>query len=175
MGSLVYSPLSGGWLTGRWRKGTPGTPTSAARPGARFDMSTPPNERKLDVVEELAQLAEKSGLTMIELALAWAINHPAVTSVIIGPRAMEQLESQLPAVHVTLSTEILDRIDELVAPGVTLIADDNSHGAAELTPQARRLGVFRRPPDETRGAVAAALDAGYRRDLRGNAYADVPR
>ena len=70
--------------------------------------------------------------------LAWAINHPGVTSAIIGPRTMEQLESQLPSVHVTLDTEILDRIDELVAPGVTLNADDNSYGAAELTPQARR-------------------------------------
>ncbi len=138
MGTLVYSPLSGGWLTGRWRKGAPGTPASAARPGARFDMSTPANQRKLDVVEELALLAEKSGLTMIELALAWAINHPGVTSAIIGPRTMEQLESQLPSVHVTLDTEILDRVDELVAPGVTLNPDDNSYGAAELTPQARR-------------------------------------
>jgi len=138
MGTLVYSPLSGGWLTGRWRKGAPGTPTSAARPSARFDMSTPANQRKLDVVEELALLAGRSGMTMIELALAWAMNHPGVTSAIIGPRTMEQLESQLPSVYVTLDTEILDRIDELVAPGVTLNADDNSYGAAELTPQARR-------------------------------------
>ena len=101
-------------------------------------MSTPANQRKLDVVEELAQLAEKSGMTMIELALAWAINHPGVTSAIIGPRTMEQLESQLPSLQVTLDTEILDRVDELVAPGVTLNADDNSYGEAELTPQARR-------------------------------------
>jgi aryl-alcohol dehydrogenase-like predicted oxidoreductase len=138
MGTLVYSPLAGGWLTGRWRKGAPGAPTSAARPGARFDMSTPANQRKLDVVEELVLLAERSGMTMIELALAWAINHPGVTSAIIGPRTMEQLESQLPSVRVTLDTEILDRVDELVAPGVTLNADDNSYGEAELTPQARR-------------------------------------
>jgi aryl-alcohol dehydrogenase-like predicted oxidoreductase len=138
MGTLVYSPLSGGWLTGRWRKGAPGTPTSAARPGARFDMSTPANQRKLDVVEQLALLAEQSGMTIIELALAWAINHPGVTSAIIGPRTMEQLESQLPSVAVILATEILDRVDELVAPGTTLNADDNSYGEAELTPQARR-------------------------------------
>src|SRR6185437_6819745 len=111
MGTLVYSPLSGGWLTGRWRKGAPGTPTSAARPSARFDMSTPANQRKLDVVEELALLAEKAGLTLIELALAWAINHPGVTSAIIGPRTMEQLDSQLPVVDIRLSTEVLDRID----------------------------------------------------------------
>jgi len=88
-GTLVYSPLSGGWLTGRWRKDAPGTPTSAARPSARFDMSTEANQRKLGVVEELALLAERSGMTMIELALAWAINHPGVTSAIIGPRTME--------------------------------------------------------------------------------------
>ena len=71
-------------------------------------------------------------------ALAWAIDHPGGTSAIIGPRTMEQLESQLPAADVTLNTEILDRIDELVAPGVTLNADDNSYGAVELTPQVRR-------------------------------------
>ncbi len=138
MGTLVYSPLSGGWLTGRWRKDAPGTPASAARPSARFDMRTPANQLKLDVVEELALLAEQSGLTLIELALAWAINHPGVTSAIIGPRTMEQLESQLPAAGVTLSAEVLDRIDEFVAPGVTLNSDDNSYGAAELAPAARR-------------------------------------
>jgi hypothetical protein len=101
-------------------------------------LSTPANQRKLDVVEGLALLAEQSGMTMIDLALAWAINHPGVTSAIIGPRTMEQLDSQLPSAEVALNTEILDRIDELVAPGVTLNADDNSYGAAELTPEARR-------------------------------------
>ncbi|HET9117822.1 MAG TPA: aldo/keto reductase [Pseudonocardiaceae bacterium] len=101
-------------------------------------MSMPANQRKLDVVEELALLAEKAGLTLIELALAWAINHPGVTCAIIGPRTMDQLESQLPGADVTLGTEVLDRIDELVPPGVTLNTDDNSYGAAELTPPARR-------------------------------------
>ncbi len=138
MGTLVYSPLAGGWLTGRWRKDAPGAPTSAARPSARFDMSAPANQRKLDVVEGLALLAEDHGLTMIELALAWAVHHPGVTSAIVGPRTMEQLESQLPAADITLSSEVLDRIDELVAPGVTLNPDDTSYGAAELTPAARR-------------------------------------
>ena len=68
----------------------------------------------------------------------WAKPRPGVTSAIIGPRTMEQLESQLPSVGVTLDTEVLDRFDGLVAPGVTLNADDNGYGAAELTPQARR-------------------------------------
>ena len=138
MGILSYSPLGGGWLSGRWRKGAAGTPTSAARPGARFDMTSPANQRKLDVVEELAQLADQAGLTLIELAIAFVINHPAVTAAIIGPRTMEQLESQLPAAGVTLTADILDRIDQLVAPGVTINPDDNSYGEAELTPAARR-------------------------------------
>jgi aryl-alcohol dehydrogenase-like predicted oxidoreductase len=138
MGTLTYSPLAGGWLSGRWRKDAAGTPTSSARPGARFDMSRPANQRKLDIVEDLAQLAERSGMTLIEMAIAFAINHPGVTSAIVGPRTMEQLRSYLPAADIRLSTEVLDRIDEIVAPGVTVNPDDNSYGAAELTPAARR-------------------------------------
>jgi aryl-alcohol dehydrogenase-like predicted oxidoreductase len=133
MGILSYSPLAGGWLSGRWRKDAASTPASAARPGARFDMTSPANQRKLEVVEELARLADQAGMTLIELAIAFAINHPAVTAAIIGPRTMEQLESQLPAAEVTLSADVLDRIDKLVAPGVTINPDDNSYGEAELT------------------------------------------
>jgi aryl-alcohol dehydrogenase-like predicted oxidoreductase len=138
MGTLTYSPLAGGWLSGRWRKQAAGTPTSSARPSARFDMQLLENQRKLDIVEELAQLAELAGMTLIELAIAFVITHPAVTSAIIGPRTMEQLLSQLPAADVTLSADVLDRIDELVAPGVTINPEDNSYGAVELTPSARR-------------------------------------
>lgn len=83
-------------------------------------------------------LAEEIGISLIELAIAFVIRHPAVTSAIIGPRTMEQLESQLPAADIELSAEALDRIDSLVAPGVTLNPDDNSYGAAELTADARR-------------------------------------
>ncbi len=138
MGTLTYSPLSGGWLSGRWRKDAAGSPTSTARPSARFDMSLPANQRKLDVVEDLAQLADRAGMSLIELAIAFVINHPGVTSAIVGPRTMEQLESYLPAADITLPTEVLDRIDELVAPGVTINPDDNSYGAHELQPSARR-------------------------------------
>ena len=138
MGSLTYSPLGGGWLSGRWRKDAASAPTSSARPSARFDMSNPANQRKLDIVEELTLLAEDAGLTLIELAIAFVINHPSVTATIVGPRTMEQLESYLPATEVVLSAEVLDRIDELVAPGVTVNPDDNSYGTAELTPAARR-------------------------------------
>jgi aryl-alcohol dehydrogenase-like predicted oxidoreductase len=138
MGTLTYSPLAGGWLSGRWRKDAASAPTSSARPRARFDLSTPANQRKLDVVEELAQLADQADMTLIELAIAFVIRHPGVTSAIVGPRTMEQLESYLPARDITLSADVLDRIDELVAPGVTLNPDDNSYGDQTLTATARR-------------------------------------
>jgi len=138
MGILSYSPLAGGWLSGRWRKESAGTPASAARPPARFDMSSAANQRKLEVVEQLAQLAERAGMTLVEMSIGFVINHPAVTSAIVGPRTMEQLESQLTTVDVTLPIEVLDRIDEIVAPGVTINPDDNSYGEAELIPAARR-------------------------------------
>jgi len=140
MGILTYSPLGGGWLSGRWRKDSASSPTSSARPAARFDMTSPANQQKLDVVEELALLAEENGITLIQLALAFVIRHPAVTSAIIGPRTMDQLTSQLAAADVVLTDAVLDRIDELVAPGVTINPDDNSYGATELTPAARRRG-----------------------------------
>lgn len=138
MGTLTYSPLAGGWLSGKWRKDAAPTPTSAARPNARFDMKSVANQQKLEVVDALAQVADEAGITLIQLAIAFVINHPGVTSAIIGPRTMEQLVSQLPAADVTLTAEILDRIDELVAPGVTINPDDNSYGATELTATARR-------------------------------------
>lgn len=138
MGTLTYSPLAGGWLSGRWRKDSADTPTSSARPPARFDMSDPANQRKLDAVVELALLAEEAGLTLIEMAVAFVINHPGVTSAIIGPRTMEQLDAFLPAADVTLSADVLDRIDEIVAPGVTLNPVDNSYGDHALKADQRR-------------------------------------
>ncbi|HEX9086471.1 MAG TPA: aldo/keto reductase [Arthrobacter sp.] len=138
MGTLTYSPLAGGWLSGKWRKDAAPAPTSAARPNARFDMTSAANQQKLEVVDALADVAEDAGITLIELAIAFVINHPGVTSAIIGPRTMDQLESQLPAAGVKLSADILDRIDELVAPGLTMNPDDNSYGANELEASARR-------------------------------------
>jgi aryl-alcohol dehydrogenase-like predicted oxidoreductase len=138
MGTLTYSPLAGGWLSGKWRKDAAPTPASAARPKARFDMTSAANQQKLEVVDALARVAEEAGISLIDLALGFVINHPGVTSAIIGPRTMDQLESQLPAADVKLSVEVLDAIDSLVAPGLTLNPDDNSYGANELTAAARR-------------------------------------
>jgi aryl-alcohol dehydrogenase-like predicted oxidoreductase len=140
MGVLTYSPLAMGWLTGRYRAGreAPGTGRSQIFPG-RFDPALPANRRKLEAVEALAVLAEEAGLTLIEMAIAFVVRHPAVTSAIIGPRTVEHLESQLPAAGVALSTEVLDRIDEIVPPGVTLNPEaDNMSFSAALKPANRR-------------------------------------
>ena len=103
MGVLSYSPLTGGWLSGRWRKDAGQQSSSrATRLPERFDLSQPANQRKLDAVEELALLADEAGITLIQLAIAFVLNHPAITSAIIGPRTMEQLEGQLAAADVVL-------------------------------------------------------------------------
>ena len=90
--------MTAGWLSGRWRKDSGQQESSrASRLPERFDLSQPANQRKLDAVEELAQLADEAGITLIEMAIAFVLNHPAITAAILGPRTMEQLETQLPA------------------------------------------------------------------------------
>ena len=138
MGILTYSPLGGGWLSGSWSADSSPTSPARRRLAARFDMDLPENQLKLQAVEQLQQVADDAGLTMIELAIAFVINHPGVTSAIIGPRTMEQLDSQLPAADVTLSAETLDRIDAIVKPGVVLNPADTSYGEQVLQPELRR-------------------------------------
>ena len=136
---MCYSPLAGGWLSGRWRKDTGQQESSrAGRLPERFDLSNPYNQRKLDAVEELAHLADQAGLTLIQLAIAFAASHPAITSPLIGPRTMEQLETQLAAADVVLSADVLDRIDEIVPPGITINPADSSFTNPALEPIARR-------------------------------------
>ena len=139
MGVLSYSPLTGGWLSGRWRKDAGQQASSrAGRLPERFSLDEPLNQRKLDAVEQLAQLADDTGITLIQLAIAFVGNHPAITAAIIGPRTMEQLEGQLAASDVVLDDAVLDRIDEIVAPGVTINPVDNSFQNPALEPAARR-------------------------------------
>jgi aryl-alcohol dehydrogenase-like predicted oxidoreductase len=139
MGVIPWSPLAGGWLSGKWRKGQEApSSTRAQRLPARYDLSIPANQRKLDAVESLALLAEESGISLIHLALAFVIRHPAVTAAIIGPRTMEQLESQLGAVEVELSEDVLDRIDQIVPPGTNFSPADAGWVNPELEPAARR-------------------------------------
>ena len=139
MGVLSYSPLTGGWLSGRWRKDTGQQASSrAGRLPERFDLDEPLNQRKLDAVDELAQLADDTGITLIQLAIAFVLNHPAITAAIVGPRTIDHLESQLTAADVRLTDEVLDRIDQIVPPGVTINPVDNSFANPALEPSARR-------------------------------------
>ena len=131
-------PLAGGWLSGRWRKDNPPESRRAAMIPSRYDLSLPENQRKLEAAEQLAELAESAGLSLIEMALAFVIEHPAVTAAIIGPRTMDHLESQLPAADVKLAPDLLDRIDEIVPPAITLNVADNMWMSPALSAVARR-------------------------------------
>lgn len=139
LGVLVWSPLSSGWLTGAVRAGEPvGTHRASFMP-QRFDPSLPKNQARLAAVEELARIADEAGLTMIQLALGFVTSHPGVTSALIGPRTQEHLRSQLAAADTTLTADVLDAIDAVVAPGTDLAPEEK----------------FDTPP--------ALLDAGLRR------------
>jgi aryl-alcohol dehydrogenase-like predicted oxidoreductase len=139
MGVIPWSPLAGGWLSGGYRKGAdlPSSRRAERLPG-RYDMSLPGNQRKLEAADALAELAEEAGMTLIEMALAFVIRHPAVTAAIIGPRTMEHLESQLSGAGVALSDDVLDRIDEIVPPGTNVNPADTGWINPSLEPAARR-------------------------------------
>jgi aryl-alcohol dehydrogenase-like predicted oxidoreductase len=139
MGAIAWSPLAGGWLSGRWRKGAEDLSSrrSAMIP-QRYDLSIPANQEKLEAADALAALAEEAGISLIHMALAFVVNHPAVTAAIIGPRTMEQLESQLGAAEVRLDAAVLDRIDEIVAPGRTINPTDAGWTNPALEAGARR-------------------------------------
>jgi aryl-alcohol dehydrogenase-like predicted oxidoreductase len=139
MGVISWGPLGGGWLSGGYRQGAelPRSRRSQRLP-VRFDMNLPGNQAKLAAAEQLAVLAEEAGLSLIHLALAFVLTHPAVTSAIIGPRTMEHLDSQLGAAEVTLPPDVLDKIDQIVPPGVNLNSGDGGYLLPALTDAALR-------------------------------------
>jgi aryl-alcohol dehydrogenase-like predicted oxidoreductase len=139
MGVIAWSPLGGGWLSGRYRKDAD-LPTSsrAERLPQRFDMTIEGNQRKLEAADALGRLADEAGIPLVQLAIAWVINHPGITSAIIGPRTMEHLESQLPAADLKLDPALLDRIDEIVPPGTSFNYADTGYANPALEPAARR-------------------------------------
>ncbi|WP_034091926.1 aldo/keto reductase [Streptacidiphilus albus] len=140
MGVLTWSPLAFGFLTGRYRKGRP-TDLSVGRAAlapARFDPTLPANAAKLEVVEQLAELADSIGCSLPELAVAFTVAHPAVTSVITGPRTMEQLEALLKGAALTLDDATLDRIDEIVPPGTDVYHPDSAWQSPALSDSALR-------------------------------------
>ena len=138
MGIIPWSPLAGGWLSGKFGAGKENTSHRAARVPGRYDLSLPGNQRKLEVVNELSALANDASLTLIEMSLAFVLEHPAVSSAIIGPRTIEQLESQLSAPSVRLESDVLDRIDEIVPPGTNLNSDDAGWSPSVLTNARKR-------------------------------------
>ena len=133
MGTLVWSPLAQGLLTGRARKGQ----QTDLRRAALFKHLS--DQRRLDAVEELTGLAQEAGLTLRHMAIAFAIAHPAVSSAIIGPRTMDHLADLLAGADVTLSDDVLDRIDDIVAPGTDVGSLDMAYQPpALLDPVLRR-------------------------------------
>jgi aryl-alcohol dehydrogenase-like predicted oxidoreductase len=150
MGVLVWSPLASGFLSGRYRKGQP-VDLSTGRPALnpeRFDPLVAENAAKFEAVERLAELAKDIGCSLSQLAVAFTVAHPAVTSAIIGPRTIQHLDGLLQGASLTLDDAILDRIDEIVPPGTNLYHPDSSWRPPALSDAARR----RRPPADRAAA-----------------------
>jgi aryl-alcohol dehydrogenase-like predicted oxidoreductase len=139
MGVIPWSPLGGGWLSGKWRLGVEDlTSRRASRIPDRYDMAKPENKAKLEAADALAQLAEKHDLTLIHMAIAFVLNHPAVTSAIIGPRTADHLDSQLGAADVVLSDDLLDAVDAIVPPGTNFSFGDAGYEPPAITQPWRR-------------------------------------
>jgi aryl-alcohol dehydrogenase-like predicted oxidoreductase len=143
MGVISWSPLAGGWLSGTFGAGKENTSRRAARLPTRYDLSLPGNQKKLEVVGELENVARDAGLSLIDLALAFVLEHPAVSAAIIGPRTMDHLESQLSATDIVLEQAVLDRLDEIVAPGTNLNVDDAGWAPSVLAKANRRRRHYR--------------------------------
>ena len=145
MGVIVWSPLAGGWLTGRYRRGVEFEPGSSRRRAkerpavaGRFDMTREANQRKLDIVEGLDKVAAQAGVSMTHLSIAFALAHPGVTSAIIGPRTEAQLADLLAGGDVTLDGDTLDAIDAIVPPGEVIEGSDRGWSNPWLEAPARR-------------------------------------
>ncbi|MBC9718803.1 aldo/keto reductase [Streptomyces sp. TRM66268-LWL] len=148
MGVLTWSPLASGFLSGAQRAGRPVDLTTgrAKLTPHRFDPGIPGNAAKFAAVEQLVALADDIGCTLPELAVAFPLVHPAVTSVIIGPRTMDQLTSLLKGAELLLDDDALDRIDEIVAPGTDLYRADGVWQPPALTDsRLRRRPAAERP------------------------------
>jgi aryl-alcohol dehydrogenase-like predicted oxidoreductase len=136
---IPWSPLAGGWLTGRFRQGREVEPSHRGQiQPQRFDLADEGNRARFQAADRLGALADDAGLPLIHLALAFVAQHPAVTAPIIGPRTMTQLEDQLGAADVRLAADVLDQVDEIVPPGTNVVADDRGWNPPALADPARR-------------------------------------
>jgi len=147
MGVMVWSPLAKGMLNGRYRKGRPADSVRAAAAGGILAKQLT-DERRLDVIESLVPIAEAAGLSLTHMAMAFAIAHRGVTAAIIGPRTMEHLDDLLAGASVQLSDELLDKIDQIVAPGTDVGVD-----VAAYQPPAMTTPSLRRRPANARSAA----------------------
>jgi aryl-alcohol dehydrogenase-like predicted oxidoreductase len=148
MGTLVWSPLAGGWLAGRYHRGeAPAADTRAGRiveyrgrgrMGERYHVENEANSAKFDVVADLAELSAAASTSMVDLALAFTLAHPAVTSCLIGPRTIEQLDTILAGAGTQLDEATLDAIDKLVPPGSVLNPADSAFAEPWRDATARR-------------------------------------
>lgn len=143
LGGVVWSPLAAGWLSGDFGTGRASKPRSKARADAipsRYDLSLPENQRRLAALDELLLVAQNCGLSIIELALAFVLEHPAVCSAVIGPMTVNELEDDLSALEVRLTPDVLDRLDEIVPPGTHVGA---TYPTPALAAENRRRGEGR--------------------------------
>ena len=143
IGVMTYGPLNGGWLTGKYRRDEPAPDDSrAVRLGAvqgnRWDPERAANRTKLDLLDRLREFADTAGLPLTHLAHAWAAEHPAVSSVIIGPRTPAQLDDAIASADVTLDHDLLDALDELVPPGTDIDTVDTTRPEPQLSRRVRR-------------------------------------
>ncbi len=140
VGVLAFGALAGGWLSGRYRAGQQVAPSGPRSHRPSMDPSEPANATKFAAADALGALADENGITLVQLATAWAARHPAVSSVVIGPRTTQQLDGYLAAATTVLSDQVLDRVDTIVAPSVTLDPADTMwvHGTRALDATQRR-------------------------------------
>ena len=141
MGVITYSPLGGSWLSGRYRElGDVPESSRLAMMGKRWgqELDSPQNQARMNATVALQSLADDAGIPLAHLATAWAMEHPNVSSVIIGPRTMEQLDDLISCAELRLDADLLDAIDQIVAPGEDVVEQDKSIDPPSLRAKARR-------------------------------------
>jgi aryl-alcohol dehydrogenase-like predicted oxidoreductase len=158
MGVLAWSPLNGGWLTGRYSRGEVSASGRMQRNPLRFDLERPDNQRKLELTQQLEALAAKAGTNLIGLALGFVLAHRAITTAIIGPRTLEQLNGILAAGVAALDDEVLDLIDEMVAPGTNVSTAEGGW----VPPWIERSSYRRRNAPQAPGLPRETLPPGQR-------------
>ncbi|MBT2502442.1 aldo/keto reductase [Curtobacterium sp. ISL-83] len=146
LGVLAGAPLAGGWLAGAYRSGAVQPRSSGALDDpAGFDLGSARNRRKLEVTDRLGRLADDAGITLLELSVGFALTHPDVSSVVVGPRTVSHVDAYVQAAEVVLDDDLLDAVDAVVPPGTHVLERDTGFPLPALTRErlrgGRRVGV----------------------------------